>query len=66
MYLGAVLMFVGVPPLLGSAAGLLVGVGLSALIAGRIIGEEKLLMSELEGYIEYRKKVRYRLFPFFW
>jgi protein-S-isoprenylcysteine O-methyltransferase Ste14 len=66
MYLGANLMFVGVPLLLGSSVGLLVGAALSLLLAGRIIGEEKVLMSELEGYGEYRQKVRYRLFPFVW
>jgi protein-S-isoprenylcysteine O-methyltransferase Ste14 len=66
MYLGAILMFAGGPLLLGSLVGLLVGALLSLLLAGRIIGEEKLLASELEGYAEYRQKVRYRLVPFIW
>jgi protein-S-isoprenylcysteine O-methyltransferase Ste14 len=66
MYLGAILMFLGAPLLLGSAAGLLVGVALAALLAARIVGEEKLLTVELEGYVEYTKKVRYRLLPFLW
>jgi protein-S-isoprenylcysteine O-methyltransferase Ste14 len=66
MYLGATLMFLGAPLLLGSIAGLLVGAILSLLLAGRIAGEEKLLVSELAGYDEYRKKVRYRLLPFIW
>jgi protein-S-isoprenylcysteine O-methyltransferase Ste14 len=66
MYLGAILLFLGAPLLLGSAAGLLVGLALSLLLAGRIVGEEKLLAAELEGYAEYRKKVRYRLLPFIW
>ncbi len=30
------------------------------------IGEEKMLVEELEGYEDYRKKVRYRLVPFVW
>jgi protein-S-isoprenylcysteine O-methyltransferase Ste14 len=66
MYLGAILMFLGAPLLLGSLAGLFVGGGLSLLLAGRIVGEERLLASELEGYAEYRKRVRYRLLPFIW
>ena len=33
-------------------------------ISARIISEEKLLKNELDGYLEYEKKVRYRLIPF--
>ena len=66
MYLGAILMFLGSPVLLGSRRGLLAGVALSVLLAGRIVGEERLLVRELEGYQEYRRKVRFRLLPFIW
>jgi len=66
MYLGAILMFAGAALLLGSRLGLLVGIALSVLLAARSVGEEKLLASELEGYDAYKKRVRYRLFPFLW
>jgi protein-S-isoprenylcysteine O-methyltransferase Ste14 len=66
MYLGAILMFTGAPLLLGSAGGLLLGVAIGALLGARIEGEEKLLASGLEGYEEYRKRVRFRLVPFIW
>jgi protein-S-isoprenylcysteine O-methyltransferase Ste14 len=66
MYLGAILMFEGVPLLLGSVWGTAVGTAMALLLAARIVGEEKLLLSELEGYDDYRKKVRYRLLPFIW
>lgn len=66
MYLGAVLLFIGTPLLLGSKYGLLTGFLLTLLLAGRIIGEEKLLTKELEGYAEYKRKIKYRLFPFIW
>jgi protein-S-isoprenylcysteine O-methyltransferase Ste14 len=66
MYLGASLMFVGGPLLLGSAWGLLLGLGLVLLLMLRILGEEKLLARELEGYEAYRRKVRYRLVPLIW
>ena len=66
MYLAGLLLFIGTPMLLGSACGLLVGLLLCFLLAGRIIGEERMLVKELEGYTDYRKKVKYRLIPFIW
>jgi protein-S-isoprenylcysteine O-methyltransferase Ste14 len=66
MYLGAALLFVGTPLLLSSVFGLIVGFLMILLLAARIVGEEKMLVSELEGYSEYRKKVRYRLLPYIW
>jgi protein-S-isoprenylcysteine O-methyltransferase Ste14 len=66
MYLGILLMFVGTPLLLGSAIGIVVAVSMIVLLAFRILGEERVLADELEGYAEYRQKVRYRLLPFVW
>ncbi|MCI0574035.1 MAG: isoprenylcysteine carboxylmethyltransferase family protein [Myxococcaceae bacterium] len=66
MYLGASLMFIGGPLLLGSAWGVLVGLGLVLLVVLRIGIEENLLARELEGYEAYRDKVRYRLVPGVW
>jgi protein-S-isoprenylcysteine O-methyltransferase Ste14 len=66
MYLGAVAMFVGVPLLFGSLVGLGVGAAMTLVLALRIVGEERVLGDALEGYGEYRKKVRYRLLPFVW
>lgn len=66
MYLGGILLFVGTPMLLGSLYGLVIGLSMIFLLAGRIIGEEKMLINELDGYEEYKKKVRYRLIPFVW
>jgi protein-S-isoprenylcysteine O-methyltransferase Ste14 len=42
------------------------GIALFFLLAGRIIGEEKMLVNELEGYVGYKKKVLYRLLPYVW
>lgn len=39
---------------------------LGSLAVARIIGEERMLVNELEGYAEYKKKVAYRLIPFIW
>jgi protein-S-isoprenylcysteine O-methyltransferase Ste14 len=66
MYLGAVLMFAGAPLLLGSATALAIAAMMTLLLAVRIVGEERVLAGELEGYEEYRKRVRYRLLPPVW
>jgi protein-S-isoprenylcysteine O-methyltransferase Ste14 len=66
MYLGGILLFIGTSLLLGSLYSLLIGILLSFLLVARIIGEERMLVKELEGYADYRKKVRYRLIPFIW
>jgi protein-S-isoprenylcysteine O-methyltransferase Ste14 len=66
MYLAGALMFLGTPLLLGTLYGILAGLLICLLLVFRITGEEKMLIKELEGYAEYRKKVRYRLIPFVW
>jgi protein-S-isoprenylcysteine O-methyltransferase Ste14 len=65
-YLGAILMFVGAPVLIGAASALIVGAALSLLLAVRIVDDEKLLALTLAGYDDYRRRVRYRLVPFVW
>ncbi|NLI12542.1 MAG: isoprenylcysteine carboxyl methyltransferase, partial [Peptococcaceae bacterium] len=60
------LLFIGAPLLLGSLYGLIIGLAMFFLLAGRIIGEEKMLADELDWYEDYKKKVRYRLFPYIW
>ena len=66
MYLGGLLLFIGTPMLLGSIYGVLIGLVILFLLVARIIGEEKMLVNELEEYADYRKKVKYRLIPFVW
>lgn len=66
MYLGGILYLIGTPILLGSRYGILIGIIMSFLLAVRIIGEEKVLVEGLEGYVDYKKKVRYRLIPYVW
>jgi len=66
LYLGCLLMTLGAPLLLGSLYGFIIGFIGVIVVVGRIIGEENMLVNELEGYEEYKKKVTYRLVPFVW
>lgn len=66
LYLGCLLMLLGAPLLLGSIYGLIIALIAVFVLTGRIIGEEKMLVNELEGYEDYKKKVTYRLLPFVW
>jgi protein-S-isoprenylcysteine O-methyltransferase Ste14 len=66
MYAGGLLMLVGMPIALGSWWGLLVIVAMTPALMWRLIDEEKFLARNLPGYLEYRKKVRYRLIPLVW
>ena len=66
MYLATLLLFLSMPLILGSVYAFAVMLGYLPLIAARIRGEEALLERELEGYREYKQKVRYRLIPGIW
>ncbi len=66
MYSATVLLFLMIPLILGSLWALLVFLVYPLLIAVRIKDEEKLLTSELEGYSEYKKKVKWKLIPLIW
>jgi protein-S-isoprenylcysteine O-methyltransferase Ste14 len=66
MYFGNVVMMVGVPLALGSYWALLFVIPGLAVLATRILDEEKALESELAGYDEYEEKVHYRLVPGVW
>ena len=66
MYAATILLFLMMPLVLGSWYAAIVFLVYPVLIIIRLTGEEKLLMKELPGYAEYRKKVKYRLIPFIW
>jgi protein-S-isoprenylcysteine O-methyltransferase Ste14 len=66
MYFGNVVLMVGVPPALGSYWALLFVIGGLAVLASRILDEEKALAQDLAGYREYMQRVRYRLVPYIW
>lgn len=66
LYFGSIFWHFGLPLFLDSSIGLIIGVFLTLIFVFRIIGEEKMLTEELDGYLEYKKKVKYRLIPFIW
>ncbi len=66
MYFATLLMFLAMPLVLGSVFSFLIFLMYPILIAKRIKNEEELLCKELEGYSEYKSKVKYRLVPFVW
>jgi protein-S-isoprenylcysteine O-methyltransferase Ste14 len=65
-YLGLVTLMIGGPLLLGSLLGLLLGTLIIMILVIRITGEEKMLLEELDGYIEYKERAKYRLFLYIW
>lgn len=66
MYSVTFLLFLSMPLVLGSVFSLLIFLVYPFIIAKRIRNEEEFLEKELEGYSEYKQKVRYRLIPFIW
>jgi len=66
MYVGNVIMMVGIPLALGSYWGLLLVIPGVLVLVSHILDEEKMLTQELRGYREYMQRVRYRLLPYVW
>ena len=66
MYSATLLLFLSMPIVLGSAWAVVVFLAYPFIIATRIKYEEKFLEKELNGYSEYKQKVKYRLIPFIW
>lgn len=66
MYSATLLLFLSIPIILGSLYSLIVFAAYPFIIANRIVYEEKFLENELQGYKEYKQKVKYRLIPFIW
>ncbi|MHC4245009.1 MAG: methyltransferase family protein [Planctomycetota bacterium] len=65
-YVGAILWGISTPLIIGSAYGLIPGAVAVIVLIIRTSLEDKLLRSELNGYVEYTKRVRYRLLPGLW
>lgn len=66
MYSATLIMFLSMPIILGSLLSLLIFLAYPFIIIKRLKNEEEFLEKELEGYDDYKKKVKYRLIPFVW
>ena len=66
MYSATVLLFLSMPLVLGSLPSFLIMLLYIPIIVKRILNEEEVLSRGLEGYGDYKKRVRYRLVPFIW
>ena len=66
MYFATTLLFLSFPLVLVSGIGFVIFLAQPFLLVKRIRNEEEVLEKGLEGYTEYKQKVKYRLFPFIW
>lgn len=66
MYMVTLFLFFAIPLVLGSIISFAIMILYVPIIVKRIKNEEKILEEGLEGYAEYKKKVKYRLMPFVW
>lgn len=66
MYMSTLLLFLAMPLVLGSVISLAIMLAYIPIIAKRIRNEELVLESGLEGYADYKKRVKYKVIPFVW
>ena len=66
MYAATLLLFLAIPLVLASLWAFLIMLFYIPIIAKRIRSEEALLEQELDGYKEYKQRVRYKVIPFIW
>ena len=66
MYMTTLILFLAMPLVLGSLISFVITLAYIPIIAKRIRNEEKVLEEGLEGYKEYKKRVRWKVIPFIW
>lgn len=66
MYTATIGMFLAMPIVIGSWWAFLAMIPYIPIIVCRIKDEENLLTEELDGYSEYKQKVKWRLIPYIW
>ena len=66
MYMATTVLFLAMPLVLASPISFAVMLLYLPLIAKRIRNEETVLEEGLEGYKEYKQRVKYRVLPFIW
>ena len=66
MYMSTLFLFLAMPLVLGSVISFVVMTAYIPITAGRIRNEEQALEEGLEGYRDYKKRVRYKVIPYLW
>ena len=66
MYTITIFLFLSMSLVLGSLISFGVFLAYPVIIAKRIINEEAVLEKDLDGYTEYKKKVKYKIIPYLW
>ena len=66
MYMSTLLLFLTIPLVLGSVISFVIMLAYIPIIAKRIRNEERVLEGGLEGYADYKKRVKYKVIPFVW
>ena len=66
MYATTILLFLSMPLILGSIISFIIFLVYPFIISKRIINEEEVLEQQLEGYSEYKNKVKYKIIPYIW
>lgn len=66
LYATSLLYLIGTPLALGSYRGYLSLAILLPFLISRLLDEERMLVRDLPGYVDYQKAVRYRLIPGIW
>lgn len=66
MYAATIILFLSMPLILGSLISFVIFLVYPIITAKRIKNEEAVLEKDLQGYSEYKKKVKYKIIPFVW
>ena len=66
MYMSTFLIFLAMPLVLGSLISFIIMLFYIPIIGKRMKNEELVLEEGLEGYREYKQRVRYKVIPFIW
>lgn len=66
MYLATTILFLMMPLVLASPLSLLIMLFYLPLVARRIKNEESVLEKGLDGYKDYKQRVKYKVIPFIW
>ncbi len=66
MYAVTILLFLSMPLILDSIISFVIFLIYPVIISKRIKNEEEVLEKNLEGYSDYKKKVKYKVIPFIW